>query len=111
MPQDARTYAVRYGALLLLTLPLVAAAPDSAKAQATQTFYNPMINGMRVDRCLTWATNCDEPAASVFCRGRSYSRAIAWQWEYTSPTLVQGDGQICNIPGGCGGFSQITCVP
>ncbi len=90
-----------------LTLLLASVVP-SAHAQQPQVFYNPTLQGMRIDRCLTWATNCDEPAASVFCRYRGYSHAIHWAWEYTSPTIVQGDGQVCNA-NVCGAFTEITC--
>lgn len=81
----------------------------SGVKRALPTFSPPMINGMRVDRCLYWAQQCDEPAASAFCRSQGWSRASNWAWEYTMPTRVQGSGQVCSIPGGCGGFTFITC--
>jgi hypothetical protein len=92
----------------LALVPLAALLSSSADAQTPQIFYNPTIRGARIDRCLLWAQSCDEPSASVFCRGRGYSGAVDWQWEFTSPTYVQGSGQSC-VGSLCGGFAQITC--
>ena len=99
----------RYVVLAFLSGSLLVVQGPLAKAQDPQVFENPTLQGMRIDRCLTWATNCDEPAASVFCRYQGYSRAVDWQWEYASPTLVQGDGQICDVANACGAFTQISC--
>jgi hypothetical protein len=81
------------------------AAPPLGGAQ---TFSNPTTQGHHVDRCLNWAQQCDEPAASAWCRTQGYSRATDWKWEYMKPTYVLGDGQVCNEDY-CGGFSTITC--
>ena len=81
---------------------------SAASPGGTQTFAKPTANGYRVDRCLFWAQQCDEPAASAWCRTQGYSRATNWQSENASPTRILGDGKICNTPS-CGGFSSITC--
>jgi hypothetical protein len=81
------------------------AAPPLGGAQ---TFSNPTTQGHRVDRCLNWAQQCDEPAASAWCRTQGYSRATDWKWDYVKPTYVLGDGQVCDEDY-CGGFSTITC--
>jgi hypothetical protein len=73
-------------------------------------FTYPMINGMHVDHCLTWAAQCDEPAASAFCRTQGLSHATAWHWVYGARTIVQGTGQICPDPQACGGFDSIVCA-
>lgn len=75
---------------------------------ATKTFLNPTINGIRVDRCWHFATECDEPAATAWCRSKGLSHAINWKWEYTD-TIGQSDGRRCPVPGACGGFSIIVC--
>ncbi|MEF2145514.1 MAG: hypothetical protein V3573_08720 [Desulfovibrionaceae bacterium] len=72
------------------------------------TFNNPRIRGLAVDHCLTWATQCDWPAAHAFCREMGYAQASAWTWDYMSPTLVLGSGQVCE--GRCGGFTSVTCT-
>lgn len=99
---------LRYAALSFLSASLPALQCSFANAQEPQVFHNPTLRGMRLDRCLTWATNCGDPAASLFCRYRGYSRAVDWKSEYISPTLVPGDGQICNGDG-CSSFTEISC--
>jgi hypothetical protein len=81
-------------------------------AAATERYLaNPLINGMHVDRCLFWGQQCDEPAATAFCRSQGLSRATNWNWAYMAPTLVQGDGKVCNNPSSCGGFTLVACEP
>jgi hypothetical protein len=77
--------------------------------KSTSEFRNPTVRGYRIDRCLYWGRECDKPAADRFCRDQGFPEAEAWQWEYTAPTLILGDGKICNASG-CGGFSYIRCV-
>ena len=74
----------------------------------SQTFSDPTSQGYRVDRCLYWAQQCDEPAATAWCSTQGYARATNWQWVYVKPTLVLGDGSVCDTDD-CGGFSSITC--
>jgi len=94
--------------LAALTLMLLGGAlSPPASAQEAQVFHNPTIRGMPVDRCLHYGTDCEEPAASAFCRRQGYSGAISWRWEYTSPTFVLGDGNVCTVS--CGGFYRIIC--
>ena len=89
--------------------PCCVSGVKGAAGDLSQTFSSPRIGGMLVDRCLYWAQQCDEPAASAFCRSRGLSRAVDWAWDYTAPTRVQGSGQVCSDPSSCGGFSSITC--
>ena len=35
---------------------------------AQETFREPKIDGTRVDWCLSWGTDCGQPAANEFCR-------------------------------------------
>jgi hypothetical protein len=73
------------------------------------TFTNPTINGIRVDRCWHFATECDEPAATHWCQSKGFTRAVESKWEYMSDTIGQSDSRRCPIPGACGGFSKIVC--
>lgn len=59
-------------------------------------FVLPMINGQRVDWCLTWGKDCGKAAADVFCQKQGYASSEDWKREYFAPTLVMGDGQTCN---------------
>ncbi|MFQ5458015.1 MAG: PAN domain-containing protein [Myxococcota bacterium] len=80
---------------------------------ATQTFYQPRINGQRVDWCFHWANQCGQPAATAFCQRVGFNHATNFQKAPNigagSPTLVLGDGATCNQPG-CDGFDTITCT-
>ncbi len=70
----------------------------------------PLVGGKRVDWCLTWGTDCGQPAADHFCKIQGYAGAETWRWEYVEPTIVLGDGNQCSGKRGCGGFSFIRCT-
>jgi hypothetical protein len=78
-------------------------------AQSVKTFLNPSISGVHVDRCWHFATECDEPAATAWCRSKGLTHAVAWKWENMSDTIGQSDGRRCPTPGACGGFTVIVC--
>ncbi len=88
-------------------------AGSSVSSAGGQTYYQPTVNNYRVDWCLNWGSNCGGPAASSFCQQMGYSHATAWTQAQNigsySPTLVLGDGAVCNQPG-CNGFDSITCA-
>jgi hypothetical protein len=84
------------------------AAPAPNSSTASKIFHNPSIGGIRLDRCLQYGANCDEPAASAWCRSNGLTRASAWSWENLSSTVGQ-DGHSCSGRGPCGGFSTILC--
>lgn len=71
-------------------------------------FVEPRINGKRVDRCLNWGENCEQPAADNFCRQKGFSAATAFEFDNMRPTLVAGDDKVCNEDM-CQGFTTITC--
>jgi hypothetical protein len=79
--------------------------------QSGNIFYNPSYYNYRIDRCLNSASLCDKPAADRFCQWRGHPVAKSWKLEYIYPTYSLGDGKICNISGGCVGFSFIECQP
>jgi len=86
---------------------------DGGTETAAKTFADPTLSGNRIDRCLYFGQQCDEPAASAWCRTAGYQRATEWKWDYIGAdqrTLVQGSGAFCE-GSGCGGFTSITCSP
>lgn len=93
--------------------PIVYGQSGSSATAGGQTYYQPTINNYRVDWCMNWGANCGGPAASAFCQRMGYSHATAWTQAPNiggySPTLVLGDGAVCNQPG-CSGFDSITCA-
>jgi hypothetical protein len=74
-----------------------------------QEFQNPTARGYRIDRCLHWGRDCDKPAADRFCRDNGYVGAESWRVVQARPTLILGDGTICNADY-CGGFAWIKCI-
>jgi PAN domain len=82
--------------------------------EATQTggqmFYPvPMINNVRVDWCVTFATDCGQNGANQFCQTQGYARAAQWTWEYADQTYVIGSNQLCQVAGSCGALRDVTC--
>lgn len=81
------------------------------KAEAAD-FWDPMINGYRLDWCRVWGNQCGRPAADAFCRAQGFHHATAFTPANDigahSPTRVISSGQICN-GGHCDGFRRITC--
>lgn len=78
--------------------------------QAVWIMSLPFFRGTRIDWCLTWATNCGDPAATVACKLRGFRRALpgAYGTIAAPPTYVLGTDQICNFPG-CTGFTWVGC--
>ena len=82
--------------------------PDSKQ----KVFINPTIDGLPVDRCLTYAADCNEPAASAWCRRKGMTRATGWKYENKTRMghvvgASGGDHRDCNF--GCDGFTQVIC--
>lgn len=95
------------------TTPAGGGQGGAAIAGGSQVFNQPIFNNYRVDWCLHWGANCGGPAATEFCKRMGYAYATAWTPAQNiggfSPTLVLGDGAVCNQPG-CDGFNSITCA-
>jgi hypothetical protein len=85
---------------------------NSAASAETSTFERPRIGGMRLDYCLTWASNCGQPAANAFCERRGFDAAIEYSHApnvgvYEPTRLITG--RVCEWDF-CAGFHFITCV-
>ena len=96
---------------LLLGALVVIAFSTSAYAEL-RTFRQPRMNGMRLDWCLTWATDGGKPAADAFCEARGFEGAMSFTNEpnvgsYEPTRLITG--QVCR-ESFCNGFGQITCA-
>lgn len=106
----------------LMILGLIGFSPLSMVAHAAEDgvqigsglvrFEKPMHQGYRLDWCLTWGSNCGEPAASAWCKTKKFDRANCWKPALdiggASHTKVLQTGQICDQPS-CDGFSEIVC--
>ena len=84
--------------------------PTSSPATTGEaTFTNPKMNGMGVDNCATFAGNCGQGGADLFCRNKGYARASRFSLSRMQPTYILGDGRTCNNET-CVGLSQVTCI-
>ncbi len=82
-------------------------------AQASeQTFAKPKAGPFQIDWCLQWAAQCGKPAADKFCQTKGFLQSNdfvqAVDIGASTPTIVQGTGQVCNAPT-CDGFTYVTC--
>jgi hypothetical protein len=83
----------------------------AAAVPAGQEFFpTPTLNGVPVDWCSTWATNCGQGGADLYCQTVGYARASGWTWAYTDRTYVIGSNQVCQAAGACGALRDVTCV-
>ena len=77
-----------------------------------EEYLNPRIEGLRMDRCLSWGKDCDEPAAYQWCLRKGYSKAIYWEHDNNigkgQPTKMLTSKEICDKPG-CDAFKTIVC--
>lgn len=78
----------------------------------TKTFVAPKYNGLRLDWCYGWASNCGAYAAKAYCVSKGYPLLKSWGkaeniGTFTN-TRVFSTGQVCSGPD-CDGFTSITC--
>jgi hypothetical protein len=98
----------------LVTILLAAGAGGAAAQENTQTFNTPTINGVRLDWCRHFGTQCGEPAANLFCQRQGFTRAVRFSIDpgigrTGVPTVILADGQLCRAAI-CSGFRAITCA-
>lgn len=85
---------------------------SQATLAEVEQFYEPRIDGLRMDRCLTFAKGCNEPAANRWCFQEGYEKAIYWELldnvgdKY--PTKTISSKAICNNKS-CDSFQFIVC--
>lgn len=75
-------------------------------------FSNPMYKGMRLDVCLTYGSDCGQPAADAFCRSKDYSYAQSFKQQVVGTsvkTKIMGDESVCSGKEYCTAFSYIVC--
>ena len=86
--------------------------PSGLDSPEVRQFPNPTFKGYRVDICLYWGRECEEPAATAWCKYQGYTRATAWEIDSNigadSPTWILYDETSCDQPY-CDGFLVITC--
>ena len=85
----------------------------SAAQASEQTFAKPKAGPFQIDWCLQWGSLCGKPAADKFCQTKGYVQSNdfveAVDIGDSTPTIVQGTGQVCSN-NTCDGFTYVTCV-
>lgn len=98
--------------LMLALFSMMCALAVSGAHAEDKTFAKPKQGPYRVDWCYQWANQCGQPAADRFCQSKGFVHAIDLVEDVNigalTPTIVQGNGQVCNGPQ-CDGFTYITC--
>ncbi|HKO09237.1 MAG TPA: TIR domain-containing protein [Alphaproteobacteria bacterium] len=83
--------------------------PASGGVPATRHFDNPLVEGVALDFCRTWARDCGKPAADAFCQSQGFAAAIDFTRQpHAPPTRVIGSGQVCN-GANCARIDAVTC--
>jgi len=81
-------------------------------APFTKTFVEPMYNGLRLDWCYSWATQCGAFAAKAYCVAHGYPKVKSFgkasHIGTFTKTRVFSTGQVCAGPN-CDGFTFIKC--
>lgn len=80
--------------------------------RAEQRFDKPMVGGVPLDYCKTWATNCGKPAADYFCIKNHYSGAVRWETSRVQQTRILSTNTLCQVGKNspiCDAFSYIIC--
>ncbi len=82
---------------------------SNLNAGDTVSFSNPKVNGVALDWCKTWATDCGKPAADYFCQSNGYAKAVLFKKENNiGYTKILKTGRLCNKDF-CDSFKVITC--
>ncbi len=83
--------------------------PASGGVPATRHFDNPLVEGVALDFCRSWARECGKPAADAFCQSQGFAAAIDFTRQpHAPPTRVIGSGQVCN-GANCARIAAVTC--
>jgi len=83
--------------------------PASGGVPATRHFDNPLVEGVALDFCRSWARECGKPAADAFCQSQGFAAAIDFTRQpHAPPTRVIGSGQVCN-GANCARIDAVTC--
>ncbi len=77
-----------------------------------EEYFRPQIDGIRLDWCLSYGSDCGEPVAYKWCIDHGYSRPLLWKIEKDvgrqEPTSTLNSRESC-FKDGCDGFYTIIC--
>ena len=95
-----KTFAATLGILLLAS---------TAGQASVRNFFAPVVEGSRIDSCLSGQTDCGKPAADAFCVKEGYTESILFQRETVSATRQLGSETMCEGES-CVSFRRIKCI-
>ena len=81
----------------------------SAGEASVRNFFSPVVEGSRIDSCLSGQKDCGTPAADAFCVKEGFTEAILFQREAASSTRQLGSDTMCEGDT-CISFKRIKCI-
>ena len=94
-----KTLAAALGILLLTS---------TAGEASVRNFFAPVVDGSRIDNCLSGKADCGKPAADAFCKAQGFTEALIFQRETGVSTKRLHSGELCEGDS-CTAFKQIKC--
>ena len=82
--------------------------PAATTTPYRRVFEKPAVNGVIVDHCETWATNCEGGGAQAFCKQSGSAAAVAWNTYNPGETFVLGSKRVCT-GAVCAGYALVVC--
>jgi len=83
--------------------------PGDASGEGVR-FVDPKVDGVPLDYCLEWGSDCGKPAADAWCRARGFAAASVFEVRTGSPpTRIFSSGRICDMVF-CDRIISLTCV-
>ncbi len=95
-----KTFAATLGILLLAS---------TAGQASVRNFFAPVVDGSRIDTCLSGKADCGKPAADAFCVKEGFTESILFQREAASATRQLGSATMCEGEN-CVSFRRIKCI-
>ena len=95
-----KTFAASLGIQLLAS---------TAGEASVRTVFAPVVDGSRIDNCLSGKADCGKPAADAFCVKEGFTQSILFQREAASATRQLGSASMCEGEN-CISFRRIKCI-
>lgn len=95
---------------LLKTTVLSFSVLSAVALPSTKRYYEPELDGYRLDWCKEWGNNCGYPAALAYCEAKGYRMASSYPKDNNigETTKVFNSGQLCSSSH-CDSFRYIDC--
>lgn len=78
-------------------------------ADGTVSYASTRMDSGNLDYCLSYGTDCGQPAADAWCQQQGFSSATSFEVSWGSPpTVILSTGEICD-GAHCDQISSVTC--